>query len=89
MDDVVAAIMLLTDQGWNGYETFNAGTGDYVTVREIADLVTERMGLPNVEFDYTGGKRGWKGDVPVVRFRSDRLKARGWHCQRSSRQALM
>lgn len=87
--DVVAAIVLLTDEGWEGFEIFNAGTGDYITVTEIADLVVERMGLHDVVYDYAGGTRGWKGDVPVVRFRSDKLAARGWRCGRTSREALI
>jgi len=89
VDDVVAAMLLLVDQGWQGYDVYNAGTGDYMTVTEIAELVVERMGLSDVEFEYTGGRRGWKGDVPVVRFRSDRLEARGWRCQHTSREALI
>ncbi len=89
VDDVVAAMLLLTDHGWEGYEVFNAGTGDYITVTEIAELVVERMGLDGVAFEYAGGNRGWKGDVPIVRFRSDRLKARGWRCHHSSREALI
>ena len=52
---------------------FNAGTGDYITVTEIADLVVERLGLEDVRYEYAGGARGWKGDVPIVRFRSDKL----------------
>jgi UDP-glucose 4-epimerase len=89
VSDVVAAMLLLTDLGWTGFEAFNAGTGDYITVTEIAELVVERMGLRGVEYRYTGGSRGWKGDVPVVRFRSDKLSALGWSCSRSSRDALM
>ena len=58
-------------------------------VDEIANQVVERMGLSDVAYDYTGGTRGWKGDVPVVRFNSDKLAARGWRCQHSSREALM
>jgi UDP-glucose 4-epimerase len=89
VSDVVAAMLMLTDQGWSGFEVFNAGTGDYITVTEIADQVVERMGLSDVEYRYTGGTRGWKGDVPVVRFRSEKLAARGWRCAHSSREALM
>ncbi len=87
--DVVAAMVLLSDQGWEGFEIFNAGTGDFITVTEIADLVVERMGLIGVGYDYAGGTRGWKGDVPVVRFRSDKLAARGWQCGLTSREALI
>lgn len=89
VSDVVAAMLLLTDQDWTGFDVFNAGTGDYITVTEIADLVAERMGLTDVVFEYAGGRRGWKGDVPVVRFRSDKLEARGWRCGRGSREALI
>jgi UDP-glucose 4-epimerase len=88
VSDVVSAMLLLTDRGWSGYEVFNAGTGDYITVTEIADLVVERLGLEDVRYEYGGGARGWKGDVPIVRFRSDKLAALGWRCQHTSAEAL-
>jgi UDP-glucose 4-epimerase len=80
---------MLSDQKPSGFDVFNAGTGDYITVTEIADQVVERMGLSGVEYEYGEGTRGWKGDVPVVRFNSDKLLARGWECRHSSREALM
>lgn len=89
VDDVVAAMLLIAEQGWSGYQVLNAGTGDYVTVAEIADLVVKRMGLHDVQYEFGEGARGWKGDVPVVRFRSDRLQACGWRCQLSSEEALI
>jgi UDP-glucose 4-epimerase len=89
VSDVVSAMLTLTDRGWEGFEVFNAGAGDYVTVTEIAELVVERMGLIDVRYEYTGGARGWKGDVPVVRFRSDKLTALGWRCGHSSIEALL
>jgi UDP-glucose 4-epimerase len=89
VSDVVAAMLTLTRRGWNGFEVFNAGTGDYVTVTEIADLVVQRMGLSGVRYEYTGEARGWKGDVPVVRFSSDKLASLGWRCRYSSTEALI
>jgi UDP-glucose 4-epimerase len=89
VSDVVSAMLTLTDRGWDGFEIFNAGTSDYVTVTEIADLVVERIGLSDVRYEYSGGSRGWKGDVPVVRFRSDKLAALGWRCRHSSTEALL
>jgi UDP-glucose 4-epimerase len=89
VSDVVSAMLTLTEQGWQGFDMFNAGTGEHVTVTEIAELVTQRMQLADVQFEYTGGARGWKGDVPVVRFRSDKLAALGWRCRYSSIEALM
>lgn len=89
VSDVVGAMLLLAEQAPAGFEVFNAGTGDYITVNEIADLVIGRMGLDGVERSYSGGSRGWKGDVPVVRFRSEKLESRGWRCVHSSREALL
>jgi UDP-glucose 4-epimerase len=89
VSDVIAAILTLTDRGWDGFEVFNAGTGDYVTVTDIATLVARRMGLPHLRYEYGSEPRGWKGDVPVVRFRSDKLTARGWRCRYSSTEALL
>jgi UDP-glucose 4-epimerase len=44
---------------------FNIGSEDQVKVRRIAEIVCEELGL-NPEFKFTGGDRGWKGDVPVM-----------------------
>ena len=51
------------------YEVYNVATGDYITVTEIARLAASVMGLDpdGVRFVYSGGDRGWKGDVPIVR----------------------
>lgn len=89
VSDVVSAMLTLTDLGWEGFDVFNAGTGDYLTVTEIADLVVERMGLSEVRYEYNGGSRGWKGDVPIVRFASDKLLSLGWRCRHSSTEALL
>lgn len=89
VSDVVSAMLMVTDRGWDGFEAFNVGTGEYVTVSEIARLVSERMGLLGVRYEYTGGRRGWKGDVPVVRFRSDKIASLGWRCSYRSIEALI
>jgi UDP-glucose 4-epimerase len=65
-------------------------TGDYITVREIAELAFACQGpdLGKVAFELTGGERGWKGDVAVIRLNMERIRWLGWRCQRTSRQAL-
>ena len=59
-------------------------------ITEIAQLALDALGLPPhlTTFRYSGGDRGWKGDVPVVRISTERAQSRGWRCQRSCRQAL-
>ena len=66
----------------------NVATEDYLTVLEIADLVAERLGIEGVEYRLGEGARGWKGDVPVVRFDSSRARALGWSNARTSREAM-
>lgn len=90
VEDVVNAVLMAHEKSSKPFNVFNVATGDYITVTEIAKLAVEVVGLApdSVRFDYTGGSRGWKGDVPVVRLNTDRIKSLGWTCKRSSKQAL-
>jgi len=89
VDDVVTAVLHADRYCKKAYEVFNVGTGDYITVTEIAELAVECLGLVEPpRFEYAGGARGWKGDVPVVRLDIERIRALGWRCERSTRQAM-
>jgi len=67
---------------------FNLTPPDAMSVEQIARIIVEEMGLENVDFDYTGGERGWKGDVPRVRLRGDKLARLGWRATMSSEEAV-
>ena len=90
ISDVVRAVLLVNELANEAFSAYNIATGDYATVREIADITVDAMGLPqgSVEYRFTGGARGWKGDVPVVRLNTDRIRALGWQCQLGSHEAL-
>ena len=90
VEDVVDAVLTAHHKTTKSYEAYNVATGDYITVTEIARLAIEVAGIPEeqVRLEYTGGDRGWKGDVPVVRLNTDRIRSLGWTCKRSTRQAL-
>ena len=90
VDDVVEAVLHAAGLAKEAFAVFNVATGDYVTVTEIAELAVDVVGPPagGTRFEYTGGDRGWKGDVPVVRLNTDRIRALGWKNQRTARQAL-
>jgi UDP-glucose 4-epimerase len=89
VDDVLEAIFIVA-KAIGPYEVFNVATDDYITVKQIADLAVAIAGLrpDQVRYDCTGGDRGWKGDVPIVRFDCSKIKALGWRSRRSSAQAL-
>ena len=88
--DVVEAVLLAAFRATRGFSVYNVATGDYITVSEIAQLAVECAGLDplQVEFVYAGGDRGWKGDVPIVRLNTDRIRSLGWACNSGTRQAL-
>jgi len=88
--DVISAVLLAHRESPGVYDVYNVATGDEITVTEIADLAVEAVGLsPDaVEYEFTGGDRGWRGDVPVVRLQVDKINGLGWRCTRSSREAL-
>jgi UDP-glucose 4-epimerase len=67
---------------------FNLGCDSATEVTRIAELVVEEMGLKNVTFCYTGGKRGWKGDVPHFQFEIEKIKKLGWGPKLDSDQAV-
>lgn len=88
--DIIEAVLTAARVATDPFAVFNVATGDYVTVTEIAELATDVVGLPpgSTEFEYSGGDRGWKGDVPVVRINTDRIRSLGWKNERTGLQAL-
>jgi UDP-glucose 4-epimerase len=88
VDDILDAVLMLGADPPEPFDVFNAATEDYVTVREIAAIVIDAMGLEGVDVEFGQTPGGWKGDVPIVRFSSAKLRARGWRSRRTSREAL-
>lgn len=90
VSDIIQAVLLAARQAPSMFNAFNVATGDYVTVKEIAVLAIECAGLNPKETDlkFTGGDRGWKGDVPIVRLNTDRIQKLGWKCSLPTREAL-
>jgi len=69
---------------------YNLGNEDWITVREIAEIVSGEMGL-NPVFRFTGGVdggRGWKGDVKFMRLSIERAKKTGWRPKLNSYEAV-
>jgi UDP-glucose 4-epimerase len=87
--DVVEAVLCAAKEATAPFSVFNVATDDAVTVTEIADLAVETLGLlAKPVFEYTGGRRGWRGDVPVVRLDSTRIRSLGWFPKWNSRDAV-
>jgi UDP-glucose 4-epimerase len=88
VEDVLDAVFLVGEKSDRQYDCFNVATEDYITVRQIADIVVERMDLGAVQYEFSGGERGWKGDVPIVRFDLNKIHELGWVSKRTSLEAM-
>ena len=58
------------------------------TVTKIAEIVVEELELENVKFAYTGGDRGWKGDVPRFKYDISKVLSTGWTPKHTSDEAV-
>ncbi|HWR64238.1 MAG TPA: NAD-dependent epimerase/dehydratase family protein [Candidatus Thermoplasmatota archaeon] len=67
---------------------FNLSCDTTTTVSRIAEMVTQEMGLNNVLFKYTGGVRGWKGDVPRFELDAGKMNKIGWKATLTSDEAV-
>ena len=62
--DCVRSMMHLIENSHEEINLHNLGTGDTCSVSRIAEIVVEESGLQGVSIEFTGGERGWAGDVP-------------------------
>ena len=87
VEDCLDAMLHVVDRADDAMNTYNLGTRTTTSVDRIAAIVADEMGL-EPEFEYTGGERGWTGDVPKMRLSIEKLSALGWEPTRSSDEAV-
>ena len=85
--DCVEAMLLAVERSEGGPDVFNLGNTDRLTVRRIAEIVCEEMGF-RPSFRFTGGRRGWVGDVPEMMLDIRRILSLGWRPRYSSEEAV-
>lgn len=86
--DCVDAILTIVERSVERLNVFNIATEDATDVRTIASIVAEELGLSDVRLEYTGGERGWRGDVPIVRMDTREIRRLGWSNKLTSAQAV-
>jgi UDP-glucose 4-epimerase len=90
VSDVIAGIFTCYEKRESGFEVYNIATDDDITVTEIAEMAVGASSINggDVKFIYSGGDRGWKADVPIVRLDSRKIKNLGWTAKMSSKEAI-
>lgn len=69
-------------------DVFNLGCSSSSKISRVAEIVAEEMGLSGARFRYTGGRRGWVGDVPQVGLDVSKMKKLGWQARHTSDEAV-
>jgi UDP-glucose 4-epimerase len=88
IDDLIEAILMIVFSGEKGVNIYNVGVDGTTSVREIADMVCSKLHLHNVSYIFSGGDRGWKGDVPTFQYDLSKIRQRGWLARYNSNQAV-
>ncbi|MCZ7397692.1 MAG: NAD-dependent epimerase/dehydratase family protein [Candidatus Methanoperedens sp.] len=78
VSDCVEAMLFAVENSHEMANIFNIGSDDTINSTQIGEIVVMEMGLKNAKFSYTGGKRGWKGDVPRMLLSIEKIKSLGW-----------
>lgn len=91
VSDCVDATILIADnlskqKKW--YDYYNIGSNDWYTVRELASILEEEMGLKDVKHEFTGGEKGWVGDVHKLLLSIKKLEDLGWKPKYNLKQAM-
>jgi UDP-glucose 4-epimerase len=87
VEECVRAIQHVVEHADRDLNVYNLGTRTTTSVTRIADIVADEMGL-DPEYEFTGGDRGWVGDVPKMRLSIEKLSALGFEPQQSSDEAV-
>jgi UDP-glucose 4-epimerase len=88
VSDCVKGILFGFSSAHDRMNLFNLSCDTTTTVTRIAEMVVEEMGLHNVSFKYTGGIRGWKGDVPRFQLDARKINKLGWKASYTSDEAV-
>jgi UDP-glucose 4-epimerase len=88
VEDLIDAMLFIAGHANARYNVYNIGPADDgVTVREIAEMVRDRVAQGG-SIRYGSGNKGWIGDVPRFRYATDKLSTLGWKSPRDSAAAI-
>ena len=90
IDDAVKATIIAYEKSRNRFEVYNVASEDWITVKEVADIVVETMKLTNVRYIFRPVAHGvgWLGDVKRIVLDTTRLKTIGYKPRCNSRKAV-
>ncbi|MFT3751977.1 MAG: NAD-dependent epimerase/dehydratase family protein [Paludibacter sp.] len=85
--DLVDGILFVCNNATDNFNVYNLGSYSRTKVKDIARMVIEEMGL-NATVKYTGGDRGWIGDVPEFKYDLSKINQLGWQARINSNDSV-
>mgnify|MGYP001159744493 CR=1 FL=1 len=86
--DCVKAMMHIYNTQNEPINLFNLGSHDTCSVRRIAEIVVEETGYNDASIEYTGGDRGWAGDIPKAMLSIEKMLSTGYDVNYNSEAAV-
>ena len=74
VEECVDAMTHVVEHADDDLNVYNLGTRTTTAVNTIADIVADELGV-EPDYEYTGGDRGWTGDVPKMRLSIEKLSS--------------
>ena len=69
-------------------EAYNLANNETIKVKDMAPIIVDEMGIKNVKYKFSGGDRGWIGDVPITILSFEKAKKIGWSTTISLEEAV-
>ena len=86
--DCVDAMLHVISNTNESINLYNLGSNDTCSVRNIAAIVVKETGCTEASIEYTGGDRGWAGDIPKAMLAINRLIDLGFKVNYDSEEAV-
>lgn len=86
--DCVDSMLFVINNTTERLNLFNLGSNDTCSVRRIAEIVVRETGCENASIEYTGGDRGWAGDIPKAMLSINKLTELGFRVNYDSEDAV-
>jgi UDP-glucose 4-epimerase len=88
VSDIVAGMLHGLENAKDKLNVYNIAPPDVASVKFIAEECVKASPYPQAEIRYTGGDRGWPGDVPKSRMDSSKLASIGFSTKHTSQEAV-
>ena len=87
VQDCIDGILLGSTATDERIQIFNLGTDEVCQVFDSVGWITGRLKL-SPRLSFSGRRRGWIGDIPLIHLDTSRIRSIGWRPKRSIREAV-